>query len=508
MKSPESVSTPYTAVQMKVLARAISTIEDYAIFLLDEKGCIASWNRGAERFKGYKAEEIVGKHFSIFYTKPDLDTDKPRRELEIAKETGRYEEEGWRLRKDGTTFWANVVITAVFDDDRTLLGFCKVTRDLSERRRVEEALRQSEERFRMVVENVQDYAIFMLDPTGHVATWNAGAERFKGYKAREIIGSHFSRFYPPEDRDVKPEQTLRLAAAEGRCIDEGWRVRKDGSRFWAYVVLTAIRDKDWKLVGFSKITRDLTERRLAEEMLQKANADLEKRVEQRTTELLESNKQLEQFAYVASHDLQEPLRKVIAFSERLREFVADAQPAEYLEKVHRSAERMRSVIEDLLDYSRLQSADVRKAPTDLNDTLKDVLFDLEYKIGETRAVIRAQELPRANVNPSTMRHLFQNIVLNSLKFSKSGLPPQIEISGRKAPDGTVEVRFKDYGIGFDPRYSTEIFKPFHRLHSKHEYEGSGIGLALCQRIAQQHGGKITAHGEPGIGAEFVLTLPA
>ncbi len=239
---------------------------DYAIFMLDPLGKVATWNTGAERIKQYKADEIIGQHFSKFYPQEAIDRGWPDHELKVATAEGRFEDEGWRIRKDGSQFWANVVITALRDEQGRLRGFSKVTRDLTERKEAEESLRRSEERFRHMVEGVQDYAIFMLDPHGNVATWNAGAERIKQYKAEEIIGQHFSKFYPQEALDRGwPAHELMVAAAEGRFEDEGWRVRKDGSQFWANVVITAITDGQGRLLGFTKVTRDLTERKKAEE---------------------------------------------------------------------------------------------------------------------------------------------------------------------------------------------------------------------------------------------------
>jgi len=250
--------------------RLVEDVTDYAIFLLDPEGRVATWNRGAQRIKGYRKEEIVGKHFSAFYPKAALDNGWPEHELREARKHGRFEDEGWRVRKDGSLFWASVVITALFEDEE-LVGYAKITRDLTERRENEERLRQSEERFRSLVESAEDYAIFLLDPSGHVATWNTGAARAKGYKAAEIIGKHFSVFYPQEARDRKwPEHELAEAARVGRFEDEGWRVRKDGTQFWANVIITALRDRDGRLIGYSKITRDLTERRAHEETLRQS----------------------------------------------------------------------------------------------------------------------------------------------------------------------------------------------------------------------------------------------
>ncbi|HYV48016.1 MAG TPA: PAS domain S-box protein [Myxococcaceae bacterium] len=253
----------------------IDSIRDYAIFMLDTQGRVRSWGAGARNVLGYAAEEITGKHFTAFYRPEDARGGRWERELELAQVQGHFEEEGWRVRKDGSHFWASVTLTPVRDEAGALVGFAKVTRDLTERKLTQEALRQEQERFKLLVASVKDYAIFMLDPAGRVATWNAGAERIKGWRAEEIIGRHFSRFYPPADVLAgKPAMELEGAGREGRFEDEGWRLRKDGSRFWANVVITALRDPSGRLTGFGKVTRDLTERhRLEEERLRLARAE-------------------------------------------------------------------------------------------------------------------------------------------------------------------------------------------------------------------------------------------
>ena len=254
----------------------IENVQDYAIFMLDLEGGIVTWNAGAERTKGYRAPEIIGRHFSVFYPEEDVRAGKPQRLLDLAAKEERVEDEGWRVRKDGSRFWASVTITAVRDASGELVGFGKVTRDLTERRRTELALRRSEERSRLFIDAVQDYAIFMLDPDGGVSTWNTGAERIKGYKANEIIGQHFSRFYPEEDvRAGKPAWELEVATKEGRFEDEGWRLRKDGSRFWANVIITPVKDRAGRLLGFSKVTRDVTERMIAQKSLEESRQKLQ-----------------------------------------------------------------------------------------------------------------------------------------------------------------------------------------------------------------------------------------
>jgi PAS domain S-box-containing protein len=271
MNSPKVTQPGDSALPIERYRDLVNGIQDYAVFMLDPTGHILSWNLGAQRIKGYTAAEILGSHFSRFYPQEAISQGHPAHELEVAAASGRFEEEGWRLRQDGSLFWANVVITRMLDANGELLGFSKVTRDLSERRKQDLALRESEERFRLLVSGVKDYAIFMLDPKGIVATWNAGAEYIKGYSAAEIIGSHFSRFYPPDaiQRHL-PETELHGAMMQGRFEDEGWRLRKDGSRFWANVIITAVRNASGRLIGFSKITRDLTERRRHEEVLRQS----------------------------------------------------------------------------------------------------------------------------------------------------------------------------------------------------------------------------------------------
>ena len=239
----------------------VEAVTDYAIYMLDETGVVTSWNPGARRFKGYEAGEIIGQHFSRFYTPQDREIGLPARALATAAREGKFEGEGWRVRKDGTHFWAHVVIDPVRSPSGELIGFAKITRDLTERRKSEATLRSSEEQFRLLIQAVTDYAIYMLDAGGHVASWNQGAQRIKGYLPDEIIGQHFSRFYTPDERARgEPERALQTAIREGRYEKEGFRVRKDGSVFNAHVVIDPIRNPQGEVIGFAKITRDITER--------------------------------------------------------------------------------------------------------------------------------------------------------------------------------------------------------------------------------------------------------
>jgi len=276
----------------KLFQLMAESVRDYAIFLLDPKGNIQSWNPGAERIKQYRADEIIGRHFSTFYTPQDIARDWPATELKLATTEGRFEDEGWRVRKDGSRFWAHVVITALRDPKGKLLAFSKITRDLSDRRLQEEELRRSEERFRLLIEGVQDYAIYMLNPEGVISSWNAGARRIKGYEASEIIGKHFSRFYSADDIAAgKPWAELAMAREHGRAEDEGWRVRKDGTRFWARVVVSALKDAEGQLHGFAKVTQDLTQR-------------------QHSQAVEIAARQVQDFIAVLAHELRNPLAPI------------------------------------------------------------------------------------------------------------------------------------------------------------------------------------------------------
>jgi PAS domain S-box-containing protein len=346
-----------------------------------------------------------------------------------------------------------------------------------------------------------------------VVTWNSGAERIKGYKAEEIVGRHFSLFYPQDAVERGwPEHELTTARSAGRFEDEGWRVRKDGSRFWANVVITALRDEAGDLKGFSKITRDLTERKQAEERLKALAVRLER-----------SNRELEQFASVAAHDLQEPLRKIQAFGDRLRSKCGEGlgeQGRDYLDRMEGAAARMRTLINDLLAFSRVATKARPFEPVDLRQAAQEVVADLEAHIQQTGGRVEVGELPTVEADPLQMRQLLQNLLGNGLKFHRPDEPPVVSVEGEilagpGRPGGgqghggpLCRIVVRDNGIGFEEEYRDRIFQLFQRLHGRTEYEGTGIGLAVCQKIVERHGGTITANGTPGHGATFTVTLPA
>src|SRR3954452_3106291 len=333
----------------------VQQVKDYALFALDPAGRIMTWNLGAERIKGYAPEEIVGRHFSVFYTPDAVARGWPDEELRLATREGRFEDEGWRVRKDGSRFWANVVITALRDDDGKLLGFSKTTRDLTERRLQDEALRQAEERFRLLVEGVVDYAIFMLDPDGVVTSWNAGAQRIKGYARDEIIGQHFSRFYADEDIEAgKPWEALATARREGRAEDEGWRLKKSGERFWARVVVTPLHDATGHLRGFAKVTQDLTDRRNLQS-------------------LQDAAKDVNEFIATLAHELRNPLAPIRSAVEVMAK-VPGSDPAQQAmrETIDRQSAQLARIVDDMIDIARITKGSlvIEHQPVELGDVVR------------------------------------------------------------------------------------------------------------------------------------------
>jgi PAS domain S-box-containing protein len=367
-----------------------------------------------------------------------------------------------------------------------------------ERQLAEEKLRQTEEGFGLLVDRVKDYGICMLDPQGHIITWNAGAARIYGYLDADILGRHFACFYPDDARHSKPERELKVATAEGRCEDEGWRVRRDGTRFWANIVLTALRDHGGRLRGFGKVTRDDTERMQAQARLERSAADLAR-----------SNRELEQFAYVASHDLKEPLRKVRIYLERLQRHCQgrlDAEAERLLVHAVEGAGRMRTLINDLLVYARVGSPGKPLEPTDSAAACAHAVANLEAAIRESSAEVTYAGLPVVRADGTELMQLFQNLISNALKF-RGAQPPAVRVEARRQ-DANWVFAIHDNGIGIDPRYAERVFVLFERLHGRQEYPGTGIGLAICKKIVERHGGRIWLESEVGKGATFWFTLPA
>jgi len=629
-----------------LLQAILESVRDYAIFLLDADGKVATWNAGARAIKKYEPEEIIGQHFSRFYTSADVANGKPQRLLQAAKENGRVEDEGWRVRKDGSHFWADVVITAVTGPDKQLRGFVKVTRDLTGRheaelalrrseaslsatltsigdgviatdtegrvtrlnpvaaklcgwsqtdavgqpiekvfeivneytrlpaqnpvarvlaegivvglanhtsllardgretpiadsgapirdpsgtmlgavlvfrdvgaeRAAEAALRASEERLRLMIASIRDYAVFMLDPEGHVATWNPGAEAIKGYRADEIIGRHFSIFYPETDiRAGKPERELVTAAAVGRFEDEDWRLRKDGSRFWGNVVISAIRNDSGELIGFTKVTRDMTDRRMAAAQLLGAErlAELER---EKTLRAEAALRERDVFLSVAAHELRTPLTALQLKLQGLEQLVnkgrakpelSDRANQRFKDALRQTA-RLGELVERLLDVSRIAAGRLalELESLDLDELVKDVIDGFDDKSTDGRAEIRTHLSGNAHGvwDRRRLEQMLANLLSNALKYGE-GHPIDVRVD---ADASHVTLTVLDRGIGIQATDLERIFKPFERAAPVEHYAGLGLGLHIARHIVEAHGGTIEVSSQPGSGAKFVVTLP-
>ena len=494
MTAPEDQQRPLAGIE-DPYRRLVEGARDYAIFLLDRGGHVLSWNAGAERIKGYQAAEIVGRHFSLFYPEDANAKGWPQHELAVADARGRFEDEGWRVRKDGSRFWANVVITAMRDATGTLRGFSKITRDISERRRYEETLRLSEERFRLLVESVKDYAIFMLDPEGRVVSWNAGAQRIKGYAAQDVIGRHFSVFYTEEARRRKwPDQELSSARQQGRFEDEGLRVRKDGTTFWANVVLTPVYDREGVRRGYAKITRDLTER-------------------QRIEALEQAERQANEFLAMLAHELRNPLApmanalKLLAGRPTL-----DSTEQWVRDVLERQTSQMTRLVDDLLDVSRVTRAAMvlDRKPVDVRTSVRNAVdaarqwvdeagHRVELSIAEERLMVDGDEV--------RLHQIFQNLLHNAAKYTPPG--GRIEVNARRE-GGEAVICVRDNGVGMSAELLESAFELFKQGGQSLDRQkgGLGVGLTLVQRLAGLHGGSVEAHSEgAGKGSEFVVRLP-
>lgn len=391
----------------------------------------------------------------------------------------------------------------------------KRTNDLT---RKNEELRRSEERYQKMIAEIQDYAIILLDRDGIIQNWNKGAQHIKGWSAEEAVGMNFRIFYTPDDQKAKlPEKLIDVAVKNGKANHEGWRVRKDGTRFWGSIVITSIHDSKNEVIGFSKVTRDLTERKLAEEAFRK-NAD---EIQHKNKELEKMNQELASFAYVSSHDLQEPLRKIQTFASRIIETEKSLSDKgkDYFGRMQNAAFRMQTLIEDLLAYSRTNTSEKKFERVDLNNLLSEVKSDLKERIEEKRAKITTDKLPTIDVIAFQFRQLLMNILSNAIKFSKPDVAPAISIDysleermtlGQSNPENRRpyhHFEIRDNGIGFEPEHQHKIFEVFQRLHGRSEYSGTGIGLAICKKIVENHQGMIYAESELGQGATFHILIP-
>ena len=362
----------------------------------------------------------------------------------------------------------------------------------------------------MLLEGVEDYAIYMLDLEGNVASWNMGAQRIEGYKAEEVIGKHFSRFFPPEDVEKGvPAAVLQKVKTTGRVREDLWQVRKDGTLYWANLLLAALKDDQGRLYGIAKVNHDMTLYKAAQEEIRRLNSTLEQRVRERTAQLEAVNKELETFSYSVSHDLRAPLRHIDGFADMLRQRSSgqlDETSVEYLGIITEATRQMSRLIDALLAFSRMGRAALTKSLLDSNKLVRGVLHDLSYDMEGRKIEWRIETLPQVVGDPALLRQVWFNLISNALKYSRVRDVATIEI-GAKAAENEITFFIKDNGVGFDMQYVDKLFGVFQRLHGAGEFEGTGIGLANVRRIVQRHGGRVWAEGEIDLGATFFFTLP-
>jgi PAS domain S-box-containing protein len=508
MKPPLAQDRAYTPDESARYRILVEAVTDYAIYMLDPDGIVSSWNAGAQRFKGYKREEIIGQHFSRFYTDKDRAEGLPARALEISARTGKFESEGWRVRKDGTRFWAHVVIDPIRDDDGQLTGFAKVTRDLTERREADQALRRSEQQFRLLVEGVTDYAIYMLSPEGIVTNWNQGAQRIKGYTPAEIVGRHFSQFYTPEDRAKGvPQRALDTALREGRFENEGWRLRKDGSRFWSHVIIDPIRNDEGELLGFAKITRDITERKETQESLN------------RTREALFQSQKMDavgQLTGGVAHDFNNLLMAVLGSLELLRKRLPD-DPAQLrlLDNAILGAKRGATLTQRMLSFARRQQLDTK--PLDLSKLVHGMSDLLERSLGADTEIL--VEIPaglgKVIADENQLELALLNLCVNARDAMKRG--GHIVISAHDEQVGAEHVSglpagsyiclsVTDTGEGMDAQTLERATEPF--FTTKGVGKGTGLGLSMVHGMAEQMNGRLFLKSKPDEGTVAEIWLPA
>ncbi len=505
------------------LALLLDAVQDYAIFLLSPTGHIRSWNRGAERTMGYVSSEVIGKHFSIFYGPEDQAAHKPEAELAVASAEGRIEDEGWRVRKGGARFWVNTVITALRNDDGTVRGFAKVTRDMTKHRQAEERLRQSEEMFRLLVESVKDYAIFLLDPSGHIVTWNEGARRLKGWERDEIVGRHFSTFYPEVDKKAgKPEWELEQATQHGSVEDEGWRLRKDGSRFWANVIITAVKDEHGHLRGFAKVTRDFTDRVEKEEAQRQLIEQREARVaaeeERRRAEAgyhvaTEANRAKDEFLMTLSHELRTPMTAILGWTRLLPTLSpTDESFRDAVSSISRSAQLQARLIDDVLDVSRIMSGKLRLNVENIDmEKLIDSSIEAVRSSADAKHIsittLLSPDLGAAVADPTRLQQVVWNLLTNAVKFTpRNGA---IQVIGRRTAS-QVCISVRDTGEGIEPSFLPHMFEPFRQAESPSTrvHGGLGLGLSIVRYLVEAHGGTVAAESAgKGMGSTFTINLP-
>ncbi|HEY1171315.1 MAG TPA: PAS domain S-box protein [Verrucomicrobiae bacterium] len=485
-------------------------VKDYALCLLDPEGKVVSWNSGSTSLKGYGNEDILGQNFSRFYIESDRQKKLPEHALRQAATDSRFEEEGWRVRKDGSTFWANTVITALEDPEGNLQGFALVTRDVTERRRVFEALHASEARKKAILDTALD-AIISIDSEGLIREWNPAAERMFGHTHNEIIGRSMEEIViaPALRKLYQDGLTNYLIHGVGSLIGHRMELtaqRADGSEFPVEMAITRVVDGQLMLTCF---VRDIAKRKEAEMEIWRLNSILEDRVMQRTAELEAANKELEAFSYSVSHDLRAPLRHINGFVEMLQQRLGgrlDEEDAQLFKTIAAAASRMGKLIDDLLAFSQMNRTELRKVPVGLEKLVNEVRETVSHDLNGRKVAWEIGPLPEVLGDMSLLRQALINLMSNALKYTRQREEAHIKVGSMQAKQEHV-IYVQDNGVGFDMKYSDKLFGVFQRLHRAADFEGTGIGLANVRRIINRHGGRTWAKGKLGKGATFYFSLP-
>lgn len=476
---PDRVTLRRTESGCVDAALLIAQVRDYAIIALDPLGTIESWNAGAEQLKGYRSEQALGRSFSMFYSEEDRASGLPLELLSRARSEGSVRHQGWRVRRDGTHFWGDVLITALHDDDSTLIGFAKVTHDLTQQHALQEELHRSEERFRLLVEQVLDYAIVALDPGGTIETWNSGAANMEGYRADEAIGHNFSIFYTPEDRDRGlPLRLLEQARRDGRVEHTGWRVRQDGTTFWADVIITALHDDDGSLRGFAKVTRDLTAQKRFEEAR-------------------------ETFLDTFAHDFRAPVAAIAGFAELLPGAAPDQQES-FVERIQVNSDRLTQMTAELVEHSRLRAgeAPLLVVPVPLAELVDQTVAGLSELSTATRVRVTVPPV-EVLADRGSLQRVLANLIVNALSYSADDSPVVVTAAER---DDRVYVVVRDRGRGIDPADLPHIFEEFQRGRLASDDGGSGLGLTSVKLLVERMGGAVSIESDLGDGTTVTFDL--
>src|SRR3954468_9890732 len=485
-KTPDQAAREDVEQRMGLL---LDSLTEHAVFLIDLSGTISSWNTGVQRLLGYEEAEFIGLPFAALFTPEDVAQGRPAHELERALATGRSDDKRQHVRRDGSRFHTDGIVTVMRDPDGSAIAFSKVMHDVTAQHEASEALRISEQQYRLLVESVSDHAIFMLDVAGRVVSWTPAAERLLGYPADEIIGQPFTLFFTLEDRQRGvPEQELRTAEMTGRAEAEGWRVRKDGSRFWGDEMMSPVRSESGELQGFAKVVRDLTDRQRAE---------LER--EQLYTQAQEANRLKDEFLGTVSHELRTPLNAILGWTHLLESGemgLDEGRRRRALATIRRNAEIQAQLVDDLLDVSRIIAGKTRLEvqPTDLRQVLANAVESLQ-PAAAARGLTLDLSAPEGDAtvaaDPDRLQQIVWNLVSNAIKFTPSG--GRVRVAGRLSARGT-EIVVEDNGIGIAAEVLPFIFDRFRQGDSSTQrtHGGVGLGLAIVRHLAELHGGTVDA----------------